>query len=172
MARVRPALQGEQRLVKSYRRTLSEQEKRQLKRDLPGFGQRRKERLREIEQAVIEVEEFDIDRVWDINGCRPPCCPYTLLFRTAGDLFVYIETWHEIERQKSEGTESTLRIESTPATRKILNAEVAGEETIGHTASLRELNELFEIIGEAEWKIYKRDELPEQVIAILEGEAV
>ena len=158
--------------MKSYRRTLSEQEKRQLKQDLPWFGQRRKERLREIEQAVIEVQEFDIDRVWDINGCRPPCCPYTLLFRTADDLFVYVETWHEIEHQKSERTESTLTIESTPATRKILNAEVAGEETIRHTASLREFNELFEIIGEAEWKIYKRDELPEQVIEVLEGEAV
>ena len=158
--------------MKSYRRTLSEQEKRQLKQDLPWFGQRRKERLREIEQAVIEVQEFDIDRVWDINGCRPPCCPYTLLFRTADDLFVYVETWHEIEHEKSERTESTLTIESTPATRKILNAEVAGEETIRHTASLREFNELFEIIGEAEWKIYKRDELPEQVIEVLEGEAV
>ena len=157
--------------MKSYRRTLSEQEKRQLKRDLPWFGQRREKRLREIEQGVIEVHEFNIHRIWDINGCCPPCCPYTLLFRTAGDLFVYIETWQEIERQKSEVTESTLRIESTPATRKILNAEVAGEERIRHTAWFREFIELFEIIGEAEWKIYKRQELPEQVIAILEGEA-
>lgn len=89
-----------------------------------------------------------------------------------GDLFVYIETWQEIERQKKEVTESTLRIESTPATKKILNAEIAGEERIRHTEWLREFIELFEIIGEAEWKIYKREELPEQVIAILEGEAV
>lgn len=157
--------------MKSYRRTLSGQEKRQLKRGLPWFGQRRKERLREIEQGVVEVQEFDIHRVWDVNGCRPPCCPYTLLFTTAGDLFVYIETWQKIERQKIKVTQSTLRIESTPATRKILNAEVAGVDNIRHTSSLREL-EFFEIIGDPEWKMYKREELPEQVIAILEEEAV
>ncbi len=158
--------------MKSYQRTLTEQEKWQLRSDLPWFGRRRKERLREIEQGVIEVYEFDVDRVWDINGCRPPCCPYTLLFGTAGDSFVYIETWQEIKRHKGEVNESRLRIESTPATKKVLNAEVAGEERIRHTDRLGEFIELFEIAGEAEWKIYKREELPEQVIAILEAEAV
>jgi hypothetical protein len=161
-------LQGS-RVVKSYQRTLSEQEKQQLKSDLPWFGQRRKDRLREIEQGAIDVHEFDIDRVWDINGCRPPCCPHTLLFRTAGDLFVYIETWQPVELQKSEVNERRLRIESTPATRKILKTEVAGEEKIRYTERLREFNELFEVIGDAEWRSYKREELPEQVIAILEA---
>lgn len=155
--------------MKRYHRTLSEKEKQRLKSDLPWFGRRRKEGLREIDQGVIEVHEFCIDRIWDINGCRPPCCPYTLLFRTTDDLFVYIETWQDIEQQKNEVDERRLTIESTPALRKIFKTEVEGQERIRHTDGLREFNELFEISGEAEWRIYKREELPERVVAILEA---
>ena len=153
-------------------RTMSEQEKRQLKSDLPWFGQRRKERLREIELGVVEVHEFDIDRVWDINGCCPPCCPHTLLFRTTDDLFVFVEAWQQIERADSAVNESRLRIEYTPATRKILKTEVTGEERTRYREKFREFNEVFEIVGEAEWKIYKREDLPEEVVAILEAEVV
>lgn len=150
---------------------MSEQEKQQLKSDLPWFGQRRKERLREIELGVIEVHEFDIDRVWDINGCCPPCCPYTLLFRTTDDLFAFVETWQPIERPDSEVDESRLRIESTPALRKVLKTVVAGKERIRFSEVFRQFSEVFEINGEAEWKIYKREELPEDAVAILEAEA-
>jgi len=155
--------------VKTYQRTLSEEEARRLKNDLPWFGQRRKERLREIDEGVIAVHEFDIDRVWDINGCRPPCCPFTLLFRTTDGLFVYLETWQDIKQHKNELHESRLRIESTPRSSKILKTEIEGAERIRHTEGLREFNELFEIGGDAEWRIYKREELPEQVIATLEA---
>ena len=156
-------------VVKIYQRTLSEKEKQRLKIGLPWFGHRRTERLGEIDHGMIDVHEFAIDRIWDINGCCPPCCPYTLLFRTTDSLFVYIETWQEIDRQNKEIDESTLRIESTPASRKIFKTAVGGHERVRHTEGLREFNELFEISGEAEWQMYRREELPEQVIAILEA---
>ena len=155
--------------MKRHQRPISEKEKRRLRSDLPWFGQRRKEGLREIEQGVMEVHEFQIDRIWDINGCRPPCCPYTLLFRTTDGLFVYVETWQEIERQNNEIAESVVRIESTPGTRKIIRTAVEGEERIRHSEELREFNEVFEITGEAEWQIYKRDELSERVRTTLEA---
>jgi hypothetical protein len=84
-------------------------------------------------------------------------------------LFVYIETWQDIKQQKNEVYESRLRIESTPRSSKILKTEMEGAERIRHTEGLREFNELFEISGDAEWRIYKREDLPEQVIATLEA---
>jgi hypothetical protein len=155
--------------VKRYHRAISEKEKRRLRNELPWFGRRRKEGFREIEAGLVEVHEFQIGRIWNINGCQPPCCPYTLLFRTADGLFVYVETWQEIERQNNDLAESTVRIESTPASRKIINVAVEGEARIGHTEALRQFNEVFEISGDAEWQIYKTEELPDGVRAILES---
>ena len=152
-----------------YERPLSEKEHERLRSDLPWFGQRRKEGLREIDKGVIEIYEFGIDRIWNINGCGPHCCPHTLLFRTTDGQFVYIETWQKIEQQKTVAAEKKLRFESTPVARKILKFEVAGEDRVSHTEELREFNELFEIANDAEWQIYQKDELPEHVIAILES---
>jgi len=118
--------------VKKHQQKLSEKQKQQLMLGLPWVGQRRKQRLREIDQGIVDVLEFDVDRIWDINGCRPPCCPYTLLFRTSDSLFVYLETWQDIKQQN----ESSLRIESTPEARKILNVAVGAFESVRHTEAL------------------------------------
>jgi hypothetical protein len=155
--------------VKKYQRTLSEDEKRRLKRSLPWFGHRKQERLREIEQGLVDVYEFDIERTWDINGCRPPCCPYTLLFKTTDGLFVYIESWQEIERHNNESGESSLTIESAPAAKRLFKTAIEGEQRVRHSEKLREFNEFFEIAGDAEWQMYKREELPDIVLAALEA---
>ena len=81
---------------------------------------------------------------------------------------MYVETWQEIERQ-NETAENVLRIESTPTTRKIIIAVVAGEERVRHSEELREFNEVFETSGPVEWRMYTRAELPEHVVATLEG---
>lgn len=153
-----------------YERRLSEKEHQRLRDDLPWFGQRRKDSLRDIDQGVIEVHEFGFDRIWSINGCGPKCCPHTLLFRTTDGSFVYLETWQQIEQQNAQGVEKRLRFESTPVVRKILRVEVEGEDRVKHTEELREFNELFDLSGDAEWQIYKKEELPEQVIAKLESD--
>ena len=155
--------------MKTHERPLSEKEKQRLASDLAWFGRRRKEGLQDIDRAVVEVHEFHIDRIWDINGCRPPCCPFTLLFRTTDGLFVYVETWQEIEQRRNEIGESGLRIESTPAARKILKTALAGDQEIRHTTALREFVEVFETSGEAEWRMYQSHELPARVRTILEA---
>jgi len=118
---------------------------------------------------MTEIHEFLIDRIWDINGCRPPCCPHTLLFRTTDGLFVYIETWQQIAQQNNDAGESRLSFESNPAKRKIFKIAVVGNQTFRHTEQLRELNMFFEMSDEAEWQIYQSEEIPERVRTILDG---
>ena len=118
---------------------------------------------------MTEAQEFEIDRIWDINGCRPPCCPHTLLFRTTAGPFVFVETWQKIEEQDNDAHQSRLIIESTPAGKNMFKFARRRGETIAHTEKLRELNEFFEISGQAEWLMYKKEELPADVMAILES---
>jgi hypothetical protein len=156
-------------LVNIYQRALSDKEKRRLKRNLSWFGNHRQERLAEIEQGLADVYEFEINRVWDINGCRPPCCPYTLLFETTGDSFVYIESWDEVEREESAKAEMRLVIESTPGTKRLFKSIIEGQLRTKHNEQLRDLNEFFEIDGGAEWRTFEREEMPTEVMAILEA---
>ena len=100
--------------MKTSQRTLSDEEKQRLKQSLPWFGKGRRDSLADIEQGLAEIHEFEINRIWDINGCRPPCCPYTILFETTDEFFVYIESWNEIEREENITGENKLVIESIP----------------------------------------------------------
>jgi len=155
--------------VKTHQRTLSDREKRRLKNGLPWFGKRRRQRLADIEQGLVEVHEFEITRIWDINGCRPPCCPHTILFETTDGLFVYIESWDEIERQEAVTEGSKLVFESTPANNRLVKLRIEGLTPIKHYEQLRELNEFFEISGDAEWRVLKKVEMPEEAVATLEA---
>jgi hypothetical protein len=148
--------------VRTYKRTLSDEEKLQLKRSLPWFGKHRQARLNEIEQGVADVYEFEINRIWDINGCRPPCCPYTLLFETMDDLFVYIESWDEIERQETLKGEHRLIIESTPIVKRLIKSRIEGQSPITHQEHLRELNDFFRMNHEAQWRIFNQVEMPRE----------
>lgn len=90
---------------------------------------------------VVDGYEFAINRIWDINGCCPPCCPYTLLFEATDGSFVYLESWQQIERRESESGESKLVIESTPNVKRLIKARIQGQVSIKHDDQLRELNE-------------------------------
>lgn len=123
--------------------------------------------LTDIEQGLIDVHEFDVVQSWDINGCRPPCCPYTYLFQTTGDLYVYVESWQEFDRRESANSESRLVIESTPTTRMLVNSTLAGTIALDHDEKLREFNEFFEIDGHAEWRVWEKHEIPANVMELL-----
>lgn len=125
--------------------------------------------LTDIEQGLIHVHEFDVLRSWDINGCCPPCCPYTYLFQTAGDLYVYVESWQEFDRKESAGNGSRLVIESTPTTRMLVRSTLEGTIALDHEEKLRELNEFFETDGSAEWRVWKTQEIPSNVIELLKS---
>ena len=155
--------------MKAHQRRLSDKEKQRLRRSLPWFGKRRQDRLADIEQGVADVYEFEVTRMWDINDCRPPCCPYTILFETTDDLFVYIDSWDEVERQESVTGESRLILESTPGAKRLIRSRIEGQTPIKHSEKLRELNEFFEIDGEAEWRTFTRLEMPDDVVATLEA---
>ena len=150
----------------TYRRTLSDTESRRLQGKLPWFGRRRRELLADIAQGLIDVYEFDVLRSWDINGCLPPCCPYTYLFQTAEDLYVYVETWQEFDRRESG--ERVLVIESTPTTRMLLKSTLPGALAIHHDEKIRDWNEFFEINGDAEWRAWKKHEMPTDLIELLD----
>src|SRR5215207_6348051 len=128
---------------------------RRLKRKLPWFGRRRQDMLTDIGERLVHVYEFDVLRSWDINGCRPPCCPYTYLFQTTDDLYVYIETWEQFDRKESATSESRFVIESTPTTRRLVKSTLAGTIGLKHDERLRELNEFFEINGDADGECVK-----------------
>ena len=160
---------GVNELMKKYQRTLSDVEKQRLKNDLPWFGRRRQQTLRQIDAGSVEVYEFAFDRVWNINGCQPPCCPHTLLFRITDGSFVYIESWKEVGQQKNSGNESRLKIEAPPGTNTIFKSAIDGTPTVRYSDALREFNEFFEISGDAEWQIYKREEVPDEIVTTLEA---
>ena len=152
----------------TYQRTLLDTESRRLKRKLSWFGRRRQDGLTDFKQRLVLVYEFDVLRSWDINGCRPPCCPYTYLFQTTDDLYVYVETWEEFDRIERANSESRLVIVSTPTTRRLVKSTLAGTIALEHDEKLRELNEFFEIDGDAEWRAWKKHEIPANVIELLE----
>jgi hypothetical protein len=160
---------GEEIALHTYQRTLAEAEIKSVKSKLPWFGRRRQDVLTEIERRVIHVYEFDVVRSWNINGCRPPCCPYTYLFQTADHLYVYVETWHEFDLEQSANNESRLVIESTPTSRMLVKSTLAGTIGLDHDEKLREFNEFFEIDGNAEWRVWKKDEIPSNVRELLEA---
>jgi len=84
-------------------------------------------------------------------------------------LFVYVETWEEIDRKETASSESRLVIESTPATLRLLRSTIAGPIALKHDERLRELNEFFEINGDGEWRTLKKHEIPHNVIESLEA---
>jgi len=150
--------------VKNYRRTLSDEEKLQLRRGLPWFGKSRQARLADIEQGNADVYEFEVNRIWDINGCRPPCCPYTILFETTDDLFVYTESWDELERE--DNLNHSLLLASTP-NKRLVKLHIQGQ--IKHDDRLREWSEFFEINGDGQWRLLKKSEIPPHVLATLDA---
>lgn len=152
--------------MQTYQRTLSDSERRRLQGKLPWFGPRRRDLLTDIGQGLIDVYEFDVLRSWDINGCCPPCCPYTYLFQTVEDLYVYVETWQEFDRKESRVR--VLIIESTPTTRMLLKSTLPEALALHHDAKIRDWNEFFEIKGDAEWRSWTKHEIPPELIELLE----
>ncbi|HEX2270723.1 MAG TPA: hypothetical protein VHH35_14350, partial [Pyrinomonadaceae bacterium] len=119
--------------------------------------------------GLVDVYEFEVNRIWDINGCRPPCCPCTILFETTDDSFVYIESWDEIERQENITGQSRLVIESTALAKRLIRSRIEGQSLVKHDEQLRQLNEFFEVDGEAQWRTFKRVEMPKEVVTTLEA---
>lgn len=74
-----------------------------------------------------------------------------------------------MEPEEHGGSENRLIIDSTPLTNWLFSWRMDGCEQVKHTETLREFNEFFEINGDAEWKTYRKEELPSDVVAALEA---
>lgn len=150
-------------------RNLTDNEKRALKGALPWFGKKRKSGLREIEDGIAEVREFEFERAWDINACQPPCCPHTLLFKTDAHTLIYVESWDDIVRDPDDSEKCRLVLESLPHSRKLLKLRLVGPVVAKKSERVREFNHLFEISGPDCLRQYVVEELPTEVRSALDA---
>ena len=67
-------------MMGAIRRALSDEEREQLQHALPSFLFRTRRRVaqQEIDSGVVDVLDLEIIRVWDMNGCGPPCCHWAV----------------------------------------------------------------------------------------------
>jgi hypothetical protein len=86
---------------------------------------------------------------------------------TTADSFVYIESWDAIERQENVTGASKLIIETTPVAKRLIRSRIEGQTPIKHDEQLRELNEFFEVDGDAQWRLFKQVEIPTEIVTTL-----
>ena len=116
-------------MISKTKRPLSDEERRKLRHVFPSllFRSRRTVAQQELDGGMAEVLDFIVNRVWDMNGCRPPCCPHIYLFHVGETEFVYAESWTAFNDVSGQFPRRRMRIVRSPLTKRILSADVEGE---------------------------------------------
>ncbi len=115
-------------MISKTKRQFSDEEKQKLRHVLPSFlfRSRRKIAQQEIDEGVAEVLELQVERAWDMNGCRPPCCPHIYLLQVGETEFVYTESWTAFDDVGDKFPRRRVRIVRSPITKRILSLEAEG----------------------------------------------
>jgi hypothetical protein len=153
-------------MVNKWVRQFSEEEKQKLQSVYPSVFalKKRKNAKQELDVGVVEVLEFKIDRVWNMNGCSPPCCPYSYFFKIDDNEFVYIESWHLSEEFKSEFLKREMRIALSLFTKRLVSIDMYGRGVPIERVANDLVSDYLNLPYNEECRVFYKSELPEEVL--------
>jgi len=156
-------------MIGAIKRSLSDQERQQLLHSLPSFlfRARRKVAQQELDAGVAEVLNLEIIRAWDMNGCRPPCCPNIYLFQVGEKEYVYAESWTAFDYPGGQFPRRRLHIVLSPLTKRILSAHPEGDIVPLDDSPFDPATDYFILSGGAECDVLQSNEMPEEVLSLL-----
>jgi len=153
-------------MLRITQRPLSKEERKKLSSKLPSFlfRKRREFGAQELTENVAEVLEFKVVRVWDVGGCRPPCCPRVYVFDVGDGQLVYAESWTALNYPEAQFPTSELVIVRSPRTKHVLSVTRAGN--VLRTEPLSDpLIDYFD--RNVECEVLDVSELPEEIRSLL-----
>jgi hypothetical protein len=156
-------------MLKAAKRPLTPEERLNLLHLRPSFllRERRQTAQRELDEGVAEVLDIEILRAWDMNGCRPPCCPHIYLFQTGEGEYIYTESWTAVDAPDGQIPKRRIEIVRSPLTKRILGVNTEEEVVHLEASPFDPATEYFLFSSNAECEILRADEMPEEVRSIL-----
>lgn len=144
-------------MITIIKRPLSDEERHQLLRSLPSFlfRSRRKLAQQELDAGVAEVLDLEVIRAWDMNGCRPPCCPNTYLFQVGEKEYVYAESWTAFDYASGQFPRHRIHIVLSPLTKRILSVHPEGEIVPLDDSPFDPETDYFTLSGGAECELFQ-----------------
>ena len=121
--------------MKIEKRNLNSEERSRILRERPPFGEGRKAARADLERDEAEMLSFRIRRAWDVNECRPPCCPRVLLIETDEREFIYLESWSVLP---ATDVQRRCIAERAIASHRLLHFRSEGETVELEQTSVRE----------------------------------
>lgn len=143
-------------------RKIDNQEKAVLRSTLPWFGKWRREGLADLEAGLINAHTFEVKRAWDIGGCKPPCCPHSLLFEIKDGNYIFVENWAPLVNQASE-LEQKVIVESWPTSKELIRILLIGVVLPEHAEQSIELMDYFEIKGPDFIRNIAKNDIPDDI---------
>ena len=156
-------------MLKTSKRPLTTEERQKLLHLRPSFlfKERRKTVQRELDEGAAEVLNVEILRAWDMNGCRPPCCPHIYLFQVGEREYVYAESCDAFNFPDEQFPRRRIEIVRSPLTKRILSASAEEEVVRLEYSHFDPAMEYFSFSGDAECEILRTEEMPEEVRSML-----
>jgi hypothetical protein len=156
-------------MVKTVKRPLTSEERQKLLHLRPSFllRERRRAAQQELDEGVAEVLDLEVLRAWDMNGCRPPCCPHIYLFQVGERDYVYAESWTAFNFPDEQFPKRRIEIARSPLGKRILSANAEGEVVRLEDSPFDPATEYFSFSGAAECEIWRVGEMPEEVWSML-----
>ena len=156
-------------MVRTTKRPLIPEERQKLLHLRPSFlfRDRRKVAQQELDEGVAEVLDVEILRAWDLNGCRPPCCPHIYLFQISEKEYVYTESWTAFNYPDEQFPKGKIKIVCSPLTKRVLSASPEGEVVSLENSPFDPATEYFTFSGHSECEILRAEEMSEEVRSLL-----
>lgn len=127
------------------------------------FRGRRKLAQQEIEEDVVEILSAEILRAWDMNGCRPPCCPHVYLLEIGDREFIYVESWKAFNYPDGQFPRRRIEIDRSPLTKRILSVRSEGEVVPLEDSPLDPATDHLSFSGDTECEVVRAEEMPEEM---------
>jgi len=131
------------------------------------FKKRRSAFLQELDGGVVEVLDLEVSRTWNLNCCRPPCCPHIYVFQVGEAEFVYGESWTAFNFPENKFPKRKISIVRSPLTKRILGVHAEGEGLSADTETFDNVADYFSLPDGAECEIFEEKNLPEEVRSML-----
>ena len=130
------------------KRKLTDGERDRIARHRPWFGRDRRDANEDLAAGEAEIVPFSVRRFWDVNECRPPCCPRELILETTDDRFLHLESWSVLPDSNELGRNCVAHRAS--ASKTLLAFEASGEIVSAEQDSVRDVLLDF-AAAECEW---------------------
>lgn len=156
-------------MVKVTKRPLTSEERQKLLQLRPSvwFRERRKASQQELDEGVAEVLDVEIMRAWDMNGCRPPCCPHIYLFQVDQRVYVYVESWTAFNFADGQFPKHRIELVRSSLTKRVLSVSAAGKAVSLEDNPFDPATDYFSFSGETECEILRAEEMPDEMRSVL-----